>query len=142
MTTRNGTSVRIGALPPNHIFVFGSNEAGRHGKGAARDAYEKFGAVYGQGVGHHGQSYAVPTKNETLKPLSITEISAHVRGFIDYAQTRPDLTFVVTRIGCGYAGYTDDQIAPLFIDAPRNCQLPIDWVRFLGFEDYIYWAEM
>ena len=111
-------------LKPNEIFVFGSNLVGHHGGGAARIAYERFGAVYGQGVGLQGQSYAIPTMQggvETIRP--------YVDEFISFAQQHPELTFLVTRIGCGIAGFTDQQIAPLFSDAQliQNIILPQGW---------------
>ena len=99
-------------LKENEIFVFGSNLAGMHGGGAARIALERFGAKMGQGVGLQGQSYAIPTMQggvETIKP--------YVDEFIQFAQQHPELTFLVTRIGCGIAGFTDEEIAPLFEDA-------------------------
>ena len=85
-----------------------------HGGGAARTAYENFGAVWGEGVGHFGKTYAIPTMQggvETIKP--------YVDQFIAYAAEHPELTFYVTRIGCGIAGFRDDEIAPLFNDC-RN----------------------
>ena len=109
------------------IFVFGSNLAGRHGKGAALTARQKHGAVYGKGVGHWGNSYAIPTKDHKLTVLHLTSIKLHVNCFTDYAKEHPELTFNVTRIGCGLAGYTDDQISPMFKDAPINCNLPQGW---------------
>ncbi len=111
-------------LKENDIFVFGSNLAGMHGGGAARIALERFGAQMGQGVGLQGQSYAIPTMQggvETIKP--------YVDEFIQFAQQHPDLTFLVTRIGCGIAGFTDEEIAPLFEDAHlvANIVLPKGW---------------
>ena len=111
-------------LKPNEIFVFGSNLAGHHGGGAARLAYERFGAIYGQGVGLQGQSYAIPTMQggvETIRP--------YVDEFIAFAKEHPDLTFLVTRIGCGIAGFTDDEISPLFRAAHDidNIILPPRW---------------
>jgi hypothetical protein len=111
----------------NQIFVFGSNLAGRHGKGAALTAYRKYGAIYGQGVGMQGSSFAIPTKDEQLNTLPVNKIEKHVNNFIKYAVLNPDLTFQVTRIGCGLAGYDDADIAPLFEDAPVNCILPVGW---------------
>ena len=110
------TPEMITALRPDEVFVFGSNLGGFHGGGAARAAMRLFGAVWGQGVGLQGQSYAIPTMQggvETIKP--------YVDEFIAFAQSRPDLYFYVTRIGCGIAGFTDDEIAPLFREA-----LPLD----------------
>lgn len=111
-------------LKENEIFVFGSNLAGMHGGGAARIALERFGAKMGQGVGLQGQSYAIPTMQggvETIKP--------YVDEFIQFAQQHPELTFLVTRIGCGIAGFTDEEIAPLFEDAHlvANIVLPKGW---------------
>lgn len=109
------------------IFVFGSNLAGRHGKGAALTAFREHGAVYGQGAGLQGQSYAIPTKDEELQPLPLPKIQKHVATFIKYAKLNPETQFQVTRVGCGLAGYDDQQIAPFFRDAPANCMLPVGW---------------
>lgn len=111
----------IRSLAPNEIFVFGSNLAGAHGGGAARAAMNKFGAIWGQGVGLQGQSYAIPTMQggvETIKP--------YVDEFIEFAKSHPEMKFLVTRIGCGIAGFKDDEIAPLFKDAQavENVWLP------------------
>lgn len=110
------------------VFVFGSNLAGRHGKGAAADARDYHGAVYGVGVGPTGQAYAIPTKDENLGVLPLSVIAQHIRDFISYAKMHPELTFKITRVGCGYAGYTSGDIAPMFRGAPANCLLP-DWWR-------------
>lgn len=109
------------------IFVFGSNIAGRHGKGAALCARQEHGAIYGQGLGRQGNSYAIPTKDSNLRTLSLYDIGCYVRDFLVYAKTHPELTFEVTRIGCGLAGYMDCEIAPMFKDAPLNCNLPTGW---------------
>ena len=114
----------ITRLEPNEIFVFGSNLAGFHGGGAARIAYEQFGAEWGVGVGRTGQCYAIPTMQggvETIRP--------YVDEFIEYTKQHPELTFLVTRIGCGIAGFTDEQIAPLFAAARNlpNVALPEGW---------------
>lgn len=111
---------------PNSIFVFGSNLAGRHGKGAAKEALNWWGAVYGEHVGHHGR-YALPTKDAYLQTLSLPVIDMYVKKFIAYAEANPQLQFLVTRIGCGLAGYTDQQISPMFKNAPANCVLPPGW---------------
>lgn len=112
------------SLPDNSIFVFGSNLAGRHGKGAARDARIYFGAEPGVGVGLTGQCYAIPTKDRNLRTLSLKAIDQHVRRFRAYAAGNPNLTFYVTPIGCGLAGYEPDQIAPMFAYSPSNVVLP------------------
>lgn len=106
------------------IFVFGSNLAGRHGKGAALWARRHRGAIYGQGAGRQGDAYAIPTKDERLQVLDLAAIQAHVRQFIDYARRHPDWTFELTPIGCGLAGYRPDQIAPMFADAAANIVIP------------------
>ena len=111
MNNKEYTPERITELKPNEIFVFGSNLAGMHGGGAARLAYNRFGAIWGQGVGLQGQSYAIPTMQggvETIKP--------YVDEFIRFAKTHPDLRFYVTKIGCGIAGFLPSDIAPLFKD--------------------------
>jgi len=109
------------------IFVFGSNLAGRHGKGAALDAKNKYGAVYGVGFGRTGNSYAIPTKDENLNVLPLTAIRAWCFAFIEYAKHHPELTFYVTPIGTGYAGYTKDQIAPFLLMMPLNCEFAETW---------------
>ena len=109
------------------IFVFGSNLAGRHGKGAALCAYHEYGAEMGVGMGRTGNAYAIPTKNERIRTLSLRQINFYVGRFLDYARNNPGLQFYVTRIGCGLAGYTDEQIAPMFEGAPDNCHLPQQW---------------
>jgi hypothetical protein len=111
------------------IFVFGSNTAGRHGKGAALHARTHCGAVYGQGEGLQGQSYAIPTKDDRLNVLPLPVIRKYVETFLAFARAHPDLEFQVTRIGCGLAGYQESQIAPLFRHAPPNCELPDGWTR-------------
>lgn len=122
------TPEHITSLARNEIFVFGSNLAGRHGGGAAYAAYKKFGAVWGQGVGLFGQSYAIPTMQggvDTIRP--------YVDEFIQFAKARPELTFYVTRIGCGIAGFRDADIAPLFAAALAlpNVILPHTFVDHL-----------
>jgi hypothetical protein len=99
------------------IFVFGSNEAGRHGAGAAKCAREQHGAIYGRGVGIQGNSYAIPTKDGNLNSLSLYKIAVYVEKFIEFASAHPEMQFNVTRIGCGLAGYKPIQIGPMF----RKC---------------------
>lgn len=106
------------------IFVFGSNLAGRHGAGAALYALKSCGAVYGQGCGRQGNSYAIPTKDATLKTLTLAEIKVHVASFLRYAENHPDEMFELTPIGCGLAGHKPENIAPMFADAPCNVVLP------------------
>lgn len=96
------------------IFVFGSNLAGRHGAGAALYARRKYGAEHGVGIGRTGDAYALPTKDEQLRTLSLEAIEGHVRNFCRYAAEQHHEAFLVTPIGCGLAGYSRDQIAPMF----------------------------
>lgn len=109
------------------IFVFGSNLVGRHGKGAALTALQRFGAVYGQGEGLQGASYAIPTKDEAIQTLPLVQIKSYVDTFLDFAKAHPELLFEVTRIGCGLAGYSDVDISWMFGYAPSNCELPHGW---------------
>lgn len=106
------------------IFVFGSNGAGRHGKGAALYALRNHGAIYGQASGRQGNSYAIRTKDSKLRPLPLSAIESGVAVFLGYAAAHPELTFEVTPIGCGLAGYKPEQIAPMFKGATPNINLP------------------
>lgn len=124
----------ITELFPHEVFVFGSNLAGRHGRGAAKAAMDNFGAVYGIGFGPQGQSYAIPTKDSWLEVLSLEEIKAYVFVFIQYAKQNPDQIFKVTKIGCGLAGYDPEDIAPLFEKAMavENIHLPEEFWKVLN----------
>jgi len=106
------------------VFVFGSNLAGRHGKGSALEAAKKHGAVKGQAVGLQGDSYAIPTKDSFLKPLPIWRIRLYVDALILFAKRNPGMSFGITRIGCGLAGYDwETQVRPLFPEVlPPNCK--------------------
>lgn len=122
------------------VFVFGSNTGGRHGKGAALAALRKYGAIYGQGEGMQGNSYAIPTKgvhptSGRLYTLSLDIIKLAVLEFIDYADNHPELTFQLTPIGCGLAGYKPEQIAPMFKNAPLNVELPPEFRAVLRVTD-------
>ncbi len=119
----------ITELKPGEIFVFGSNLGGFHAGGAARVANQKFGAEWGVGVGLTGQCYAIPTMQggvETIKP--------YTDEFVAFAAQHPELTFLVTRIGCGIAGFRDEEIAPLFADAldAPNVVLPESFVNIIN----------
>ena len=109
------------------IFVFGSNLAGRHGKGAALFARRNHDAVYGIGEGRTGDAYAIPTKDKYLVSRPLYAIQNSVMHFLAYADQNPDLVFEVTKVGCGLAGYTEEHIAPMFLNAPTNCNLPEGW---------------
>ena len=120
------TPDNITSLAPNEIFVFGSNEAGRHGLGAARLAFRRFGAIMGQGDGKMGQCYGISTKDDQFKTLPLHRIAPKILKFLRYAEAHPELKFLVTQIGCGLAGYKPKQIAPLFfsVSIPDNVVLP------------------
>jgi len=126
----------ITKLKKNEVFVFGSNEAGIHGAGAARTAHINFGAPIGLGFGYnHGirdQTFAIPTKDWKIKTLPIEVIKFYVDRFIEFAKGAPKLTFLVTKIGCGLAGYSPDDIGPLFKGCPDNVVLPEEFILAVG----------
>lgn len=123
---RDGTQPR-----PDQIFVFGSNLAGIHGAGAARAAADTYGAIIGVGTGLQGRSFAIPTKDQRIDTLPFGVVSSFVADFKQYATDNPDKKFFLTRIGCGLAGFTDEQIAPLFKGSPFNCDMPTQWAQYL-----------
>lgn len=120
------------------IFVFGSNLGGIHGAGAALYAYRNHEAQMYIGVGITGNSYAIPTKDGSVNhhmvgsPLPKYVVNHYVNQFNQHAQLTPDAEYQVTRIGCGLAGFRDDEIAPMFRDAPGNCTFDTDWKPWLG----------
>lgn len=126
------TQENIETLEVGEIFVFGSNLSGRHDAGAARKALE-FGAVMGKGVGFKGRTYAIPTKDENIRTMPIEAIEPYVKQFIDYASKNQHLTFLVSKIGCGLANYSPEDIAPLFEDALLypNIVLPEEFFNIL-----------
>jgi hypothetical protein len=113
------------------IFVFGSNLAGRHGAGAAKYAKEHYGAEYGVGAGPTGQAYAIPTKDFRIYTLPIYTIEYYISRFIQYAYDHPDDEFLLTPIGCGLAGYKQEQIRPLFEKhkRPSNVIYTKEWIN-------------
>lgn len=115
----------------SEIFVFGSNLAGSHGAGSAKAAYESHGAIWGCGIGPQGNSYAIPTKDEFIKSMSLDRIEVHVNNFIRYSNDRLDSIFNVVAIGCGLAGFRSQQIAPMFRHASQNVNLPDEFVPFI-----------
>lgn len=138
MYNRRFTPENIIHIEDNEVFVFGSNLAGSHGGGAARLAYNRFGAVWGQGVGLQGQSYAIPTMHG-----GVDAIKPYVDEFISFTKLHPELIFLVTKIGCGIAGFKDEEIAPLFeaaIDV-ENIILPKSFVCVISTAER-YAAEM
>lgn len=128
----NISSDNIENLKPNEIFVFGSNLLGYHGAGAALKALE-FGAMMHKPVGLQGSAYAIPTKDANFNPLSLGEIDKYVKRFIQFAKHHPKKQFLVTKIGCGLAGYKEEQIAPMFADAQyvKNIHIPMDFAAIL-----------
>ena len=122
----------------NMIFVFGSNLSGIHGAGAARYALDKKGAVMGKGKGLQGQSYALPTKGMKISFMPLNVIMCHIANFKEYALRNPDLDFQVTQVACGLAGFTKEQIAPLFKGSPSNCYFDMEWQPILG-DNHNYW---
>lgn len=114
------------------VFVFGSNQAGRHGKGAALFAKEEFDARYGVGEGLSGRAYGIPTKDFNIRTRALPDIAESVSKFLSYAKKHSKTTFFVTRIGCELAGYSDVDIAPMFSSAPSNCILPAAWAHHAG----------
>lgn len=131
-TDENGrtkyTPAFITDLADDEVFVFGSNLAGMHGGGAAATAHRRFGAVWGQGVGMQGKSYAIPTMHGGVKA-----IKPYVDEFIAFAKSCPEKRFLVTKIGCGIAGFSEEKIAPLFAEAVpvKNIILPRDFVEII-----------
>jgi len=122
---KDGTQPKSG-----EVFVFGSNKSGVHGAGAAKAALKHFGAVWGVGVGYTGDSYAIPTKDERIETMSLSDIRDYVNAFIVNAREVKKKYFV-TRVGCGLAGYKDSDIAPMFKGAPMNCNFPEEWKEYL-----------
>lgn len=128
------TPERVTSLEANEIFVFGSTKGGAHRGGAAKLAVEKFGAVMGQGEGLQGQSYAIPSMLKTVEG-----IRPHVTKFLQFAAANPQWKFYVTKIGCGRAGFKEEEIAPLFVDAVNmpNIWLPQSFLTILGVKEEI-----
>lgn len=114
------------------VFVFGSNLAGIHAGGAARAARELYGAIQGQAIGRQGNSYGIPTVDEDVRnPIPLSEIRRYVTDFLKEAAANPEVTYLVTRIGCVIAGYSDAQIAPMFKGASENCSFAEQWKGYL-----------
>lgn len=121
---------------PKRIFVFGSNLAGIHGAGAALEAVTKHGAVKGRASGLQGASYGIPTKNQFLRTLPLSVVRSHIIHFMNFADRHPEFEFQVTQIGCGLAGFTAEEIAPIFGGAPDNCLFDEAWKPYLGKRKY------
>ena len=114
------------------VFVFGSNLIGYHGAGSAKEAHRNHGAQWGVGSGPTGNAYAIPTKDGVYRTLPLDRIMRHVGDFRDYAEAHPECEFAVVEIGCGLAGYTPKDIAPLFHSMPPNVKLPLSFQKVLG----------
>lgn len=114
----------------DEVFVFGSNLAGIHGAGAAKQAL-KYGARMGHGVGPCGRSYAIPTKDAELYVLPLQSIKPYIDRFVKATHDYPSIKFFVTRVGCGLAGYKDEDIAPMFRGCGSNCNFPEQWKEYL-----------
>lgn len=123
----------VDGAPPAHdeIFVFGSNMGGKHAGGAARFAHDKLGAVWGVARGFTGRTYALPTMTENFEPFSLTDIRSEVNKFKAVARSHPDKKFFVTRIACVIAGYSDEDIAPMFWGSPINCNFAERWKQHM-----------
>lgn len=133
-----------GTLPKqtHHCFVFGSNLAGIHGAGAARIAHDIFNRPYGNGIGYYvsenlQSSFAIPTKDENIQTMRLSEIIPYVKEFIQFVTNNPQKQFFITRIGCGLAGYQDHVIAPLFSDLNgyMNVSFAEEWKEYIE-KDY------
>ena len=127
------TPENVRELEPNQVFVFGSNFAGRHGKGAAKIAAQKFGARYGQGTGLMGQSYGIATKSANLRTLSLEEIEKQVDTFLRFAEQHKELEFLVTKFGTGLSHYKISDIAKMFTGyvLPDNITLPKEFYEYI-----------
>jgi hypothetical protein len=113
--------------PTRKIFVFGSNLAGKHDGGSAKAAHDEHGALYWVGVGLQGDSYAIPTLDQHFKKLELPVVKQYVSQFIEFAKLVPAWQFDVVKIGCGIAGFHEEQIIPMFAGAPANVILPEGW---------------
>lgn len=132
----NYTPENITELKSNEVFAYGSNSAGRHGAGAAKQAL-KFGAIYGK-TGFQGQTYGINTKGFNLEVLSLAEIEKNIIKFFDFARSRPDLTFLLTKIGTGFSGYSCDDIGGLLAkisDIPNNIMIPEEFWKVINQQD-------
>lgn len=107
-------------LKPNQIFVFGSNRNGYHGGGAAKQALESFGAVWGQGIGLEGQSYAIPTLGYDMEKLPLEVIKISLEELASFAENNSDKEFLLTKIGTGIAGFTEEEMEPIMPVFPSN----------------------
>ncbi|WP_455659888.1 A1S_2505 family phage non-structural protein [Phocaeicola faecalis] len=135
---RELTPENIQELSENQIFVFGSNMNGNHAGGAARLAVEKFGAIMGQAEGIQGQSYAIPTLNKDMQKVTDEELIVSLRNFKHYADEHPELTFLLTKIGCGIAGFDTNYMAYMILrtELPSNVTFPVEFTRIKGYKGF------
>lgn len=119
------TPASISTLGPGEVFVFGSNARGAHAGGAARFALERFGAVWGQAEGLQGQAYAIDTMS------GLGALADQAERFVQFAVDHPHLTFLLTEVGCGIAGYTPEQVAPVFAGHPVNVRIPASFAAVI-----------
>lgn len=129
--TKDASEKETHAEGAKEIFVFGSNLAGMHSGGSALHAWDNHGAMWGNGVGLQGQSYAIPTLDENLEPLELADIYIFVRGLLLFAEVQETTTFNVVAIGCGIAGFTPIDIAPMFEGHTENIKLPKEFQKVL-----------
>lgn len=123
----------INNLKPNEVFVFGSNENGNHYGGAARVAFDKFGAKWGQAVGRSGNTYAIPTLDQDMQKITSEKLRAYLQDFITYVKSNPELKFYMTKIGCGIAGWSIEEVSEIIREAigndyPKNLVLPMEFI--------------
>ena len=129
------TPEQITSLQPDEVIVFGSNERGQHGGGLAKVAFTQWGAVWGRGEGHFGQSYALPTKSDPYQTLSLEAIRYYVGVFMQYATQNQHIIFLVTKVGCGLAKLNPSMIGPMFTGAPANVILPEEFHQAIAAAD-------
>lgn len=132
MPATNPETFCLSCKDPSYIFVFGSNERGVHGRGAAAHAKQVHKAKSGIGYGLQGSSFGIPTKDSKIKTLPLSKIKKYVEDFIKFADEHSELKFFITKCGTGLAGYSDEDIAPMFKDAPKNCVLAESWKEIIS----------
>ena len=134
----NYTPENIEQLQENEVFVFGSNENGNHAGGAARVAVEKFGAVMGQAEGMQGQSYAIPTLDKEMKQVSEEALREYIERFRKYADEHKELTFYMTKIGCGIAGFDVEYMAKVMksFDFSFNVVMPKEFYKIITYKGF------
>ena len=135
---RKITPENIQELKENQIFVFGSNMNGNHSGGAARLAVEKFGAIIGQAERLQGQSYAIPTLDKDMEKVTEEELVVALGNFKHYAKEHPEKEFLLTKIGCGIAGFNANYMAYMVLRAnlPSNVTLPVEFTRIKGYKGF------